>query len=232
MVNETVSDTELLDAWREGDVSSGEVLFRRHYDAIFRFFRDKAPETHLADLVQQTFTACVEGRDRIRQANFRGYLYGVAYNILRVYYRTRNRSGQPMDFAEISIADLAPGPQSLLAERRERRLLLEALRHIPLEHQVLLELRYWQHLKTIEIAEILDVPHPTLRTRLRRAHGLLEKAIAELADSESELASTLADLNDWARKCREAVKDEHGYDASDDGNEQSGAPPRTDPMDE
>ena len=66
-------------------------------------------------------------------------------------------------------------------------------------------MRYWEQMKTKEIAEIVDVPHATLRTRLRRAHLLLEQALQALAESPDVLASTLTNLDDWAAQCRELL---------------------------
>ena len=58
-------DHELLRAWQTGDDRAGEQLFRRHYQLILRFFHNKAG-TQAHDLVQRTFLACLEARDRIR----------------------------------------------------------------------------------------------------------------------------------------------------------------------
>ncbi len=201
-----LNDMELLEAWRGGDRKAGDALFLRYFDSIERFFRNKVPEA-MKDLVQQTFTACVEGRDRIRStSSFRSYLFAVAYNQLRKHLRTKYRSGHEIDVESQSLHDLAPGPRTLVGERREERLLLEAVRLIPLEHQVLFELRYWEEMKTREIAEILDIPDSTLRTRLRRALQLLREAVQGLAGSAGELESTLDNLDNWAERCRVQVE--------------------------
>ncbi|MCA9682084.1 MAG: RNA polymerase subunit sigma-70, partial [Myxococcales bacterium] len=59
------TDAELFESWSRGDARAGSELFDRHFAAIARFFRNKV--THdFEDLIQQTFTACLEAR-----ANFR-----------------------------------------------------------------------------------------------------------------------------------------------------------------
>ena len=142
-----------------------------------------------------------------RRPAFAAIFFGVAYNTLRSHFRSIARQGGHLDFNETSVADVSPGPITIAVQRRESRILLEGLRRIPIEHQVLLELRYWEQLKTKEIAEILAVPHPTVRTRLRRAHELLEHAIAEVAETKDALASTLSDLEHWARQCRDHLSE-------------------------
>ena len=67
---------------------------------------------------------------------------------------------------------------------------------------MIIELRYWEQLKTAEIAEILRLPHGTVRSRLRRARALLDEALSGLAQSPSELQSTRANLEEWAARCR------------------------------
>ena len=187
------SDAELLKAWRGGEAEAGAALFDRYYDSVYRFFCNKMPES-LGDLVQQTFMACVEGRDRLRdESSFRSYLFAVAHNILRGHLRKKYRD-RTVDLEEQSARDLAPGPVTIVGKRREERLLLEALRHIPIEQQVLLELHYWERLKGHEIAVILELPENTVRSRLSRAHERLRGVMERLAETPDELQSTMANL--------------------------------------
>ena len=198
------SDAELLEAWRSGRQDAGQTLFQRYYDSVYRFFRNKVGDD-IADLVQATFEACVEGRDRMREVgSFRSYLFSVAHNVLRGHLRTRYQV-QETGLDEIAARDVSPGPSSLVVRHREQRLLLEALRSISLEQQVLLELRYWEQLKTAEIAEVLGIPANTVRSRLHRAQEALKAAMERLADSPQELDSTLSNLDDWVRQCREQL---------------------------
>lgn len=196
------TDAQLVARWRRGDASAGEALFERYYDGVARFFYNKVGE-HSADLIQKTFLACVEGLSRMREdARFRNYLFGIAHNLLRKFYRQKARSGHALNFEEISVQDLSPSPSSVLAVNQEQRLLLEALRRTPLDYQVVLELFYWEELSVADIASILAIPLGTAKTRLRRGRQLVEKALAELAESPEILASTLSDLEGWARELR------------------------------
>ncbi len=196
------ADVELLQEWRNGDMAAGEILFERYYDPIARFFRGKVT-TDIADLVQETFVACVEGRDRLQEdASFRAYLFSVARNVLCAHLRDKYRDDAMVDFDATSVQDLAPGPISQIVNRHEQRLLLEALRRIPVNFQILLELRYWEQLKTTDIAEALGVPHGTVRSRLAHARKLLDEAMSTMADSAALLESTLANFEEWALQCR------------------------------
>ena len=173
------SDAALVDSWRAGDREAGKRLFERHYAAVARFFRNKVGEAG-PDLIQRTFLACVEGRERFRnEASFRSYLFSIAYKVLCKHYREQRRDQTRVDFAETSAHELA----SLLsadAARQEQRLLLEGLRRLPVDYQVVLELHYWEELTAPEIADATGVPLGTAKTRLRRGRDLLLETIAEL----------------------------------------------------
>ena len=202
------TDIELLDAWKSGDQDAGEQLFERHFPAVARFFRNKVT-TGVDDLIQSTFLGCMEARDRFRgDSSFRTFLFAVAHNVLRHHFRKQKRIDAQLDFEQVSAVDLAPGPSSVVAKKREQRLVLQALREIPVDHQVMLELYFWEPLKAKEIAEVLEIPEGTVRTRIRRAKQLLEEKLRELAESPQELERTTSNLEDWARSIRVQVEPE------------------------
>jgi RNA polymerase sigma factor (sigma-70 family) len=199
------SDAELLAAWRTGDKLAGERLCRRHAPAIVRFFRNKV-SSPVEDLVQQTFLALLEGHERLLDpSKLRGYLFGIAHNVLRGHLRELSR-GRQIDEGVSSLAELDPGPTSALARKREQQLLLLALRRLPIQHQVALELYYWENLNTVEIAEILGVSESGMRSRMVRARSLLEAELATLAESDVELRSTVDQLDGWVAQIRERMR--------------------------
>lgn len=201
------TDDELLQAWREGDRQAGEQLFDRHFKALTRFFRNKAGE-NIDDLIQQTVLGLLEAEERFRgESSFRSFVFGVAYNVLRNHYRRARRDADHLNFGVTSVFELGTGPVELMARKHEQHLLLQALRKIPIEHQVLLELYFWEPLTAPEIATILEAPVGTVRTRLRRAKALLEAEIGTLSADPTLLHSTLSNLEDWAKSVRGGIAD-------------------------
>ncbi len=177
-----MTDLELLDAWRSNDARAGQELVTRHWSAISRFFRSKVGDDG-ADLISQTFLACVEGRDRIEGDNVRAYLFAVARRRLADHFRTRSRS-PVVDLAMSSLADLAPGPATELDRHQRVELLKVALTRIPLDDQIALELSYYEGLSTRELAAVLDIPENTVRSRLSRARDKLRAALDSLGTAE------------------------------------------------
>ena len=197
-------DATLLDAWRGGDGNAGASLFDRHSEAVARFFENKIREG-TDDLIQQTFLRLIEGRDRIREGvAFRAYVLGVARNVLREHLR-KLAKGRDVDPEVESMASLAPGPTSVIGNRREHRLLLEGLRRLPVEHQIALELFYWEGLNANQIADLVGISHSAMRSRMTRARALLREAMAEIAESQELLASTVGGLEGWVAQLRERL---------------------------
>jgi RNA polymerase sigma factor (sigma-70 family) len=203
-VPDPVSDYDLLDAWGKGDLSAGRQLFERHFATLHRFFRTKIDEG-LEDLMQQTWLACVEARERFRrEASFRTFLLQIARFQLYGHYRDRTRR-TAIDFGLTSVADLDPSPSQLVSRRQDERLLLEGLRRVPLDFQIVLELRFWQELSGKEMAEVLGISEPSVRGRLQRATQRLKQELAALMAGRDGLEETLDDLDAWAKRLEVAL---------------------------
>lgn len=202
------SDVELVRAWRSGERTAGERLFERYYDPVARFFFNKTDEQSCADLIQRTFLACVEGLARLEDAaNFRSYLFSTAYRLLCKHYETRHHARMPLDLMVATAQDCMQTPTQALAAKQEQRLLLAALRAVPVEYQIVLELVYWESMTAEEIGRALVLPLGTAKTRIRRGRQLLEKAMAELAESRVLLQSTVTGLEQWAAAVRAKVSE-------------------------
>ncbi|HVH98639.1 MAG TPA: RNA polymerase sigma factor [Enhygromyxa sp.] len=192
------SDFELLERWQAGDRAAAKQLFERHFDAIYRFLASKV-DHGVEDLVQETFLACVQGRDRFRGASsFRGYMFGTARNVLLSHYRKRRRLESVDEVGESRLIDLDPTASRMLAKREEERLVLEGLRRIPLDYQIILELYFWEGLSGPEVAELLGISLTAMRSRLHRAKQELQRQLESLSGSSELLASTLSNLDAWA----------------------------------
>lgn len=200
-----VDEQALLLAWRGGDAQAGQALFRRHYVGLTRFFRSKAGEAAF-ELTQATFLACVEGKQAIRgTSTFPAYLYSIARNILYDHYRGKYRAKGMLEFSEMSCEDLSPGLAGLQAKEQELELLLRAMRRIPVNAQILLELYYWERLTAREIGEVLAVPEGTVRTRIRDAKLHLEAQVSRLARDPELARSTVIGFDTWAERLREQM---------------------------
>lgn len=186
-----VDDFELLSAWRKGDNVCGDELIQRHFDSVCRFLRSKLGD-EVEDLIQRTFLDLVESKDRV-SGSFRGYLFAIARNRLFDHLRSGQR-GLQLDPLTQSVVDFAMSPSEMVAKSEEERLLRRAMRHIPVDHQIALELTYWEGMDGPEIAVVLGISKNTVRSRLSRARRVLRIEVERLAASPSLASSTLSSL--------------------------------------
>lgn len=200
-----VDDFELLRAWQAGDRRAGSELVQRNFQVLFRFFRNKIDDNP-TDLIQQTLTTCVEVRDRVPGgASFRAYALGIARNKLLHHLRRAQRQANAMRLQANAPVSVGDSPSQILAARQEQRLLLAALRKLPLDAQIAIELFYWEGLKIDEIAAVLEVAPGTVKSRLSRAKEQLREHIAKLASTEDLRRSTMDELAHWVASLREAA---------------------------
>jgi RNA polymerase sigma factor (sigma-70 family) len=194
-------DGELLAAWQAGDRQAGGELIDRYFEAVRRFFQNKVADG-IEDLIQQTFLACVQRRDSIRDpAAFKGYLFAAARSKLYDHLRVRLRS-PALDFEVSSVMDAGVSPSGVLAAREDERVLLAALRHLPVDLQIALELYYMQRVRGRDLEIALGVPPGTVRSRLRRGLEILRKRVEELSTSPEVLQETSTNLDRWAERLR------------------------------
>jgi RNA polymerase sigma factor (sigma-70 family) len=189
----TDPDLALLDRWIAGDSAAGNLLFKQYFTQLYRFFDNKT-DGDIDDLVQETFTACLKGRETFqRQSSFRTYLFAIARYVLLGYWRKRapGQSSVPVD--EISVASLSTSVGSRLGGLEERARLLDALRTLPMDQQALLEMYYWQDLDRGQLAEVFGVETATIGSRLHRARKQLMERLATHAPATDDK------LDAWAR---------------------------------
>jgi RNA polymerase sigma factor (sigma-70 family) len=190
-----------LEAWRAGDKAAGQELFARYYDLVARFFINKVGDAS-SDLIQRTFLACIEGMPRFRgDGTFRSYLFAVAYRQLCRYFRDNKSTTAELETQSAMALD--PSLSGMVVEREEMRLFLQALREIPLELQVVLEMHYWEQCSVVEMAAALEIPEGTVKSRLRRGREQVRAAIERLAANPELVDSTLRGLETWAAGVRE-----------------------------
>lgn len=183
--DESMTDVSLLSAWRRGDMRAARTLYRRHFDAICRFFRNKLSDLEeVADLVGETFLELLKTRSRDswddeRVESLRHYLYGIAKNVLYRYFRQNYALRQKMiiqdcELEQRSLDELAPrSMSSIIGGRRELDVLIKALRGLPLQDQILLEAKYFEYFSDAELAGLLGLPQSTVPGRLRGARSRL-----------------------------------------------------------
>lgn len=197
-----LSDAQLLSRWSNGDQTAAHVLLERYFESLARFFFNKVSGGH-EDFIQRTMLRALENRGRLRScSSFRSYLFAIAHNLVVDHYRGAPRREAWVARHE-SMAAVEPSPSAMLVAAESQTQLLAALRQLPFELQVIVELRYWEQLRGPELAEVLGIPEGTVRSRLRRALALLRQALESANDEPlPEFRSSVPSLDAWSRRTR------------------------------
>jgi len=172
------SDLELLEAWRTGDRRAGSALIQRHFTTVRRYLAAHGAGRHLDDLTQQTFEACVEARDRVREGErFRAYVLVIARRQLIAMWKRQDERSPALTYSQVLLRDLRTSPTQALARQDLHRLLAAAMADLPDEFRRTLELFYWADLPIHRIAEELGIALGTVKSRLHRGRTLVTDAI-------------------------------------------------------
>lgn len=199
------ADEELVRRWQDGDDDAAEQLLRAHTPVVRRLFATKVDASMADELLQRTLMECAVSVHRLRDlGRFRTFLLVIARRQLyRHFAALRLAKKLEVDPRVQSLAELADDSGDAFVVAAEKRRLLRALRQIPLELQIALELYYWEGLQTLEIAEILEIPQGTIKSRLRRARAAVEERMREPRTGVS--TSSRRSFTDWARSIRKRM---------------------------
>ncbi len=160
------SDVELVAAINRGDAAAFEVLYFRHRDWVaglaFRFTGDSDAAL---DVMQETFLYFLRKFPGFRlTANLKTFLYPAVRNLSITARRKAARyQATPSDLAQL---EHAPAPPTAGAEAGDLQVVLGAL---PEEQHEVLLLRFVDGLSLAEIAEAMDIPLGTVKSRLHNA---------------------------------------------------------------
>ncbi len=189
-------DIQLMLRVRDGDVESFRRLVDQYQQPLLNFFFKMTWDHQVAeDCAQEVFLKLYRSRRRYQgTAKFSTFLYRIARNCLTDHHRRRRVRVQPTSLnetrvaggGEYSLGDLVPGhqpePQQELEGRELAARLTRALEALPAEQRIVFVMSENQGLKYAEIAEILEIPVGTIKSRMFNAMGRLRQAL----DAESE----------------------------------------------
>ena len=158
-----------------------DEVYRAHVRAVFRFALRCVSDRALAeDLTADVFLRAVRAADRFdpNRASARTWLFRIARNVLRDYLRHERRHPHVSLGALDDLRSEAPSPEERLLWKEEVARLLAAVATLPAGDQEIIGLRYGSELDTGEVAQILGLREPAVRTRLWRAIGRLRRVLA------------------------------------------------------
>ncbi|MEV7093474.1 sigma-70 family RNA polymerase sigma factor [Amycolatopsis sp. NPDC051045] len=158
------------------------LLYDRHALALHRYLGRRVGGA-ADDLVADTFLVAMQQRARYDPARgtARAWLYGIATNLLRGHVREEARilhASARADAGRTGQGDTHDGRVADMVDAQVRtRRLAEAIAGLDPGNRDVLLLSSWAALDVAEIAEALDIPVATVRTRLHRTRRRLQAHI-------------------------------------------------------
>jgi RNA polymerase sigma-70 factor (ECF subfamily) len=185
------TDEQLLADYLAGDPNAFRVLVERHsrelYDFVFRFTRSSAAAE---DVVQEAFLQVhLSGDSFDPSRRFRPWLFTIAANKSRDWLRSRSRQKEVALDATIDgtddggqrfldlLADETALPADTMAQDEQRRAVRRVVDRMPPNLCEVLVLAYYHRFAYKEIADILDIPLGTVKSRLHAAVAAFAKAL-------------------------------------------------------
>ena len=172
-------DRGLLERIARRDRTAFETFFRAHAPAVHRFVGDLVRDDGLAeeltsDVMVEVWRSAAKygGRSRART-----WVFGIAHHKAIDALRKRRTTLVPLDDLLGAATDVT-GPEEAALRAEERSRLDDALASLSAEHRALLELTYVEGFSQKDIAEIVDCPIATVKTRAFYAKQRLRDALA------------------------------------------------------
>ena len=163
-----MTDAELIESSLV-DSASFALVFDRHFPAIHRFIRGRIGAELADDLASETFTTAFRRRaayDLSRQ-DAAPWLYGIAVNLLRQHRRSEERR-----LKAYARAAVVHAPASGVADPLDETVAAALLGLGKLDRNLIL-LYAWAGLSYEQLADALDLPLGTVRSRLSRTRSKL-----------------------------------------------------------
>src|SRR4051812_28846260 len=183
----TRTDEELVALSMRGDTESFDQLILRWERPIYALaYRVIGREEEARDVVQETFLRAYRGIGNFRgQAKFSSWIYRITLNLCRDWIRRERRTPvaqvpEGVDLIELaSEAEPAESIEALVARRELGRAVAKAMAVLPDDQRTAIVLKEYHGLTFQEIADLLDCPLSTVKTRLYQGLTVLRKQLAQ-----------------------------------------------------
>lgn len=186
----------LIARCRQGDPLAWEVLVRRYQSRVLAVADAYVGDREEArDLAQETFLRVWRNLEACREPErFEAWLLRIARNASLDALRRRQarppRQDLPVESAH-ALADPAPGAEARWQDETRRRLVLQALDALSPLNRELIILKEMQDLPLEEIADMLQVPLGTVKSRASRARLELARALRDLGGPPAAISEVL-----------------------------------------
>lgn len=179
-------DIEMVQAARNGDPSAWDFLFQNYQRPLFVFISKMISQNETArDLLQETFVSAIHEIHRLRDdARFGSWLFGIAHQLCLKHFGKHQRRKVleekfNQDIQDRNLGSFSDAPDSFLIRDEEADRLHQCLAEIPESHRAPILLHWLEDFNLEEIADIMDLPIGTVKSRIHKAKSILKSKLQE-----------------------------------------------------
>ncbi len=192
----TRTDEELVARATAGDQDSFNQLVARWERPIYALaYRTLGREEEARDVVQEAFLRAYRGLKGFKgEAKFSSWLYRITLNLCRDWIRKERRAPivqvpegvDPVDLADAQISP-SESVEDLVGRREMSQAVSRAMADLPDEQRQAILLKEYHGLTFQEIADMLDCPLSTVKTRLYQGLSVLRRRLERRQSEEASL---------------------------------------------
>ncbi len=176
-------DARLLGLVVEKDLRAFEELYRAYHPRLTRFLTNVLRRAHLVEeVLNDTMLVVWRHPERYNgKSKVSTWIFAIAF---RKALKAIKRSDDPVEDKHAEQRESGEaGPEQQVGRHQVQQVLMDAINELSAEHRAVVDLTYFHEIGYREIAEIMDCPVDTVKTRMFHARRHLKKKLAgELAD--------------------------------------------------
>jgi RNA polymerase sigma factor (sigma-70 family) len=171
---EEIADEELVRLCLNGDRQSFRLLYRRHQHRVRQILYQLCDPTAIDDLVQDVFLRAWKGLPKFQQnSQFATWLYRITWNVASDRRQTLARDRSRLQTIAQSINTQHDDPDIMQLHYQD--LVRKGLNELSEEHRSVLILHDLEEIPQKDVAEILEIPVGTVKSRLFHARSGMRK---------------------------------------------------------
>lgn len=188
-MTEQLTDQALVEKVQQGDKKAFNLLVARYQNKIAGLLTRYISPNDIPDVAQESFIKAYRSIDSFRgDSAFYTWLYRIAVNTAKNYLMSQGRRPPSEDILAEDAESYEVGtqlrdgdtPENQMLSKELERVVFDAIHNLPEDLKTAITLRELEGLSYEEIAEIMDCPVGTVRSRIFRAREIVESKIQPL----------------------------------------------------
>lgn len=184
-----MEDNEIIKKCQRGEKEAFQKLISKYHPFVYKYiYGISQNDSVVEDLVQETFIKIIKGIDKYDlhgKAKFSTYLITTAKNCYIDYYRREKKRTFDISLDEaFNVESGGKNVSELVTDKLYNEDILEQMKNLTEEQQVVIRMRYFEELTHKEIGEILNLEPKTVKSRIHNGMVKLREMIKGVDNNE------------------------------------------------